>query len=105
MKMFVRVDMNIFNLINEKYKGNISLLYDKESNYKRLIAYSGDTNFNYRLYFYPIFKADKYYFDELQVPSLMQKYEADIDRVYVYDDGVVKGFIKIEETYDLKIRK
>ena len=55
--------------------------------------------FNYRLYFYPIFKADKYYFDELQVPSLMQKYEADIDRVYVYDDGVVKGFIKIEETY------
>ena len=61
--------------------------------------------FNYRLYFYPIFKADKYYFDELQVPSLMQKYETDIDSVYVYDDGVVKGFIKIEETYDLKIRK
>ncbi len=55
--------------------------------------------FNYRLYFYPIFKADKYYFDELQVPSLMQKYETDIDSVYVYDDGVVKGFIKIEETY------
>ena len=25
MKKFVRVDMNIFNLINEKYKGNISL--------------------------------------------------------------------------------
>ena len=45
VKMFVRVDMNIFNLINEKYKGNISLLYDKESNYKRLIAYSGDTDF------------------------------------------------------------
>lgn len=55
--------------------------------------------FNYRLYFYPIFKADKYYFEELQVPSLMQKYEADIDSVYVYDDGVVKGFIKIEGTY------
>lgn len=55
--------------------------------------------FNYRLYFYPIFKADKYYFEALQVPSLMQKYEADIDTVYVYDDGVVKGFIKIEGTY------
>lgn len=55
--------------------------------------------FNYRLYFYPIFKADKYYFEELQVPSLMQKYETDIDSVYVYDDGVVKGFIKIEGTY------
>lgn len=55
--------------------------------------------FNYRLYFYPIFKSDEYYFDELQVPSLMQKYEADLDSVYVYDDGVVKGFIKIEGTY------
>ena len=43
--------------------------------------------------------ADKYYFEELQVPSLMQKYEADIDSVCVYDDGVVKGFIKIEGTY------
>ena len=28
--------------------------------------------------------ADKYYFEELQVPSLMQKYEADIDSVCVY---------------------
>ena len=55
--------------------------------------------FNYRLYFYPIFKADEYYFDELQVPSLMQKYESELDSLYVYDDGVVKGFIKIEGTY------
>ncbi len=55
--------------------------------------------FNYRLYFYPIFKADKYYFDELSVPSLMQKYESGLDGLYVYDDGVVKGFIKIEGTY------
>ena len=44
--------------------------------------------FNYRLYFYPIFKADEYYFDELQVPSLMKKYEAELDSLYVYDDGV-----------------
>ena len=29
----------------------------------------------------------------------MLKYEADVDSVYVYDDGVVKGFIKIEGTY------
>ena len=35
--------------------------------------------FNYRLYFYPIFKSDEYYFDELCVPSLMQKYEAGLD--------------------------
>ena len=54
--------------------------------------------FNYRLYFYPIFKSDEYYFDELSVPSLMQKYESGLDSLYVYDDGVVKGFIKIEGT-------
>ena len=55
--------------------------------------------FNYRLNFYPIFKADEYYFDELQVPSLMEKFETELDSLYVYDDGVVKGFIKIEGTY------
>ena len=55
--------------------------------------------FNYRLYFYPIFQSDEYYFDELRVPALMQAYEAQLDSLYVYDDGVVKGFIKIEGTY------
>ena len=50
--------------------------------------------FNYRLYFYPIFRSDEYYFDELRVPSLMQEYENGLDSLYVYDDGVVKGFIK-----------
>ncbi len=55
--------------------------------------------FNYRLYFYPIFRSDAYYFDELNVPSLMREYEAALDSLYVYDDGVVKGFVKIEGTY------
>ncbi|MBP5443321.1 MAG: GNAT family N-acetyltransferase [Treponema sp.] len=55
--------------------------------------------FNYRMYFYPIFKSDWYYFSELQVPSLMNNYETALDSLYVYDDGVVKGFIKIEDTY------
>ena len=55
--------------------------------------------FNYRLFFYPIFKSDDYYFSELSVPSLMREYESGLDSLYVYDDGVVKGFIKIEGTY------
>jgi putative acetyltransferase len=55
--------------------------------------------FNYRMYFYPIFKSDEYYFGELQVPSLMKNYETQLDSLYVYDDGVVKGFIKVEDTY------
>ena len=55
--------------------------------------------FNYRLYFYPIFRNDRYYFSELQVPSLMRAYEPELDSLYVYDDGAVKGFVKIEGTY------
>ena len=55
--------------------------------------------FNYRLFFYPIFRSDEYYFDELRVPSLMKEYESGLGSLYVYDDGVVKGFIKVEGTY------
>lgn len=55
--------------------------------------------FNYRLNFYPIFKCDEYYFGELSVPAETDNYlhnEEIIDNTYVYDDGVVKGFIRID---------
>ena len=52
--------------------------------------------FNYRLNFYPIFKNDDYYFRALQVPTIMKQYESTIDHMCVYDDGVVKGMIQIE---------
>lgn len=52
--------------------------------------------FNYRLNFYPIFKNDEYYFSELQVPSQMEQFSDHISSIWVYDDGVVKGFIQIE---------
>ena len=54
--------------------------------------------FNYRLNFYPIFQNDKFYFSELQVNKESEKLLADEDilqNAYVYDDGVVKGFILI----------
>ena len=71
----------------------------RKANDKDLARIAEILIFNYRLYFYPIFQSDEYYFDELQVPSLMKEYESQIDSLYVYDDGVVKGFIKIEGTY------
>ena len=71
----------------------------RKANDKDLARIAEILIFNYRLYFYPIFKCDEYYFDELQVPSLMKEYESHLDSLYVYDDGVVKGFIKIEGTY------
>ena len=55
--------------------------------------------FNYRLNFYPIFQNDKFYFSELQVDKETEKLLADEDilqSTYVYDDGVVKGFILID---------
>ena len=50
--------------------------------------------FNYRLNFYPIFQNDWFYFDELQVLKQIEKYKNFIDDIWVYDDGVVKGFIQ-----------
>ncbi len=52
--------------------------------------------FNYRLNFYPIFQNDSFYFDELQVTKQMRKYKNALDHIWVYDDGVVKGFIQTE---------
>ena len=57
--------------------------------------------FNYRLNFYPIFKSDKFYFDILQVSSKAEEYLTDphlLQNTWVYDDGVVKGFIRVEGT-------
>ena len=51
--------------------------------------------FNYRLNFYPIFRNDEFYFGELQVPSLMEEYRPELGGMWVYDDGVVKGFVHV----------
>lgn len=52
--------------------------------------------FNYRLNFYPIFLYDPFYFGELQVPAVMERYAGQLDTLWVYDDGVVKGFFQAE---------
>ncbi|MDE5582614.1 MAG: GNAT family N-acetyltransferase [Ruminococcus sp.] len=56
--------------------------------------------FNYRLNFYPIFRNDQYYFNELRVDTQTEKYLCNPDMInntYVYDDGIIKGFISIDE--------
>ena len=55
--------------------------------------------FNYRLNFYPIFQNDWFFFDEKQVPKEMKRYETEeglLENTFVYDDGVVKGFIQLD---------
>ena len=52
--------------------------------------------FNYRLNFYPIFRNDEFYFGELTVPAQMEVYREFLGRIWVYDDGVVKGVLHVE---------
>ena len=49
--------------------------------------------FNHRMNFYPIFRSDEFYFDEMTVPKLMPLRADFIPDILVYDDGVVKGFL------------
>lgn len=56
--------------------------------------------FNYRLNFYPIFQNDWFYFEDLQVPKLIHQFSINdsmLPNTYVYDDGVVKGFIQLND--------
>lgn len=52
--------------------------------------------FNYRLNFYPIFRNDDFYFKELTVASQSARYAQEVETMWVYDDGVVKGFVQVE---------
>lgn len=52
--------------------------------------------FNYRLHFYPIFQNDDFYFADLTVPAQMESLKPRHPNLWVYDDGVVKGFLEAE---------
>ena len=51
-----------------------------------------------RIKFRPIFQNDDYSFGELQVISVAKKYSEPsiLEHIWVYDDGIVKGLIHIE---------
>ena len=52
-----------------------------------------------RIKYRPIFRNDEYSFGELQVLSVAEKYKEPtiLDNILVYDDGFVKGLIRIEK--------
>ncbi len=53
---------------------------------------------NYRVNFYPFFHNDLFYFGELNVVKMAGEYSDDaqaLQNTYVYDDGVVKGIIRV----------
>ncbi|MBQ7669375.1 MAG: GNAT family N-acetyltransferase [Clostridia bacterium] len=51
-----------------------------------------------RIKFRPIFKDDDYSFGELQVLRVAEEYSKPeiLNSIFVYDDGIVKGLIRIE---------
>ena len=54
--------------------------------------------FNYRINFYPIFRDDIFYFEEMTVTKQSANLMTQLDHIWVYDDGVIKGFIQIENS-------
>ncbi len=55
--------------------------------------------FNFRMNFYPIFRNDDYYFSCRQVVREAGEYvrhPEKLEGIFVYDDGVIKGFIDID---------
>ena len=70
--------------------------YIRQAKQEDLVRIAEIEIFNYRLNFYPIFQSDWFYFEELQVPKRMKEYEDIVNNIWVYDDGVIKGFICVE---------
>ena len=61
--------------------------------------------FNNRINYFPIFKDPSFSFGELQVVSFIDHYlkkEETLNQLYVFDDGLIKGFFQIQGT---EIRK
>lgn len=49
-----------------------------------------------RIQFRPIFQNDDFSFNELQVLNVIKDYEQVLDKIFVFDDGIIKGFIYIQ---------
>lgn len=62
--------------------------------------------FNNRINYFPIFNDESYSFGEMQVVPLMDNYfgkEQILRDIYVYDDGVVKAFMQVNENEICKL--
>ena len=57
--------------------------------------------FNNRVNYFPIFKDESFSFAQLQVISIVDEYfkkEKVMENIYVFDDGVIRGFIEMNGT-------
>ncbi len=61
---------------------------------------------NNRVNYFPIFKDEKFSFGELQVVSMVDNYfikDEIMSQLYVYDNGIIKGFLQMNNTEIIKI--
>lgn len=62
--------------------------------------------FNNRINYWPIFKDDGFSFGELQVATMIDSYfgkDEVLNNILVYDDGLIKGFIQMDNTEICKL--
>ena len=90
--IFYIIEIDKFEFGGEKMKCIKQARYDDVERIAEILV------FNYRLNFYPVFRDDSFYFEELTVAEQMDNYVNELDSIWIYDDGVVKGFIQIENT-------
>lgn len=110
----IRNGMSVKDTYTKHYKG-VDMPHYRYVVYKMNIrkASSDDLSriaeiyvFNNRVNYFPIFKDASFSFGELQVVSLVDHYfkKAEImENIYVYDDGLIKGFIQMQETEICKL--
>ncbi len=51
-----------------------------------------------RVQFYPIFQDAGYSFGDLQVLPAIEEFRPQLEHIYVYDDGIIKGFLHMAGT-------
>jgi len=60
--------------------------------------------FNNRINYFPIFKDESFSFGELQVVPLVEHYFSQyFKNIYVFDDGLIRGFLEMKETEICKL--
>lgn len=62
--------------------------------------------FNNRVNFFPIFQDETFSFGQLQVVSLADGYfkkEEILEKIYVFDDGLIRGFVQMDRTEICKL--
>ena len=62
--------------------------------------------FNNRINYFPIFHEEAYSFGEMQVVPMIDQYfkkEEILNRIYVYDDGIIRDFTEINGTEICKL--